>query len=504
MAKLNGVDISGWQAGIDTAALTADFVIVKSTEGIQGTRYNPGYRKMADDAARTGKRIGFYHYANGGDPVAEADCFYESIREYRGRATYALDWEGQGNRTFQSGRDVAWCKQFMDRIDERMGGKCLLYTSKGVCNQYDWASCADHPMWGAEYAYDDYTYQGYESNPWESSGRWGAWGKPCAIHQYGFVNPKPNNGGIGKLDADIMHAPAESWETWCGDKSPKAPREKSPMTLVQLNDIAATIHYDMCVDAANGYAQYPHRWGGDSPLGEKSIHIHGRVYTYKRGSYDCSSSVITAWRLALQGTPYEGMLDGATYTGDMRSVFLATGLFSWGYDHGAKRGDVYLAESKHTAMCQDGGNDGVLGYDALSEFNRSEDPNNRYTGKVGDQDGYESVIRDYYDDGWNGILYYNGKGDFLVDEDGEDVDMEVSDHMAILYDGSDGKVYYWTGDPESVPYHVSGDEKTALEKVYGLKLQKLDKPTADAIMGMCKARKAWREQGIAAAVKGGA
>jgi hypothetical protein len=196
------------------------------------------------------------------------------------------------------------------------------------------------------------------------------------------------------------------------------------------------------------------------------------------------------------------MLDGATYTGDMRSVFLATGLFSWGYDHGAKRGDVYLAESKHTAMCQDGGSDGVLGYDALSEFNRSEDPNNRYTGKVGDQDGYESVIRDYYDDGWNGILYYNGKGDFLVDEDGEDVDMEVSDHMAILYDGSDGKVYYWTGDPESVPYHVSGDEKTALEKVYGLKLKKLDKPTADAIMGMCKARKAWREQGIAAAVKG--
>ena len=73
--------------------------------------------------------------------------------------------------------------------------------------------------------------------------------------------------------------------------------------------------------------------------------------------------------------------------------------------------------------------------------------------------------------------------------------------MPILYDGSDGKVYYWTGDPESVPYHVSGDEMAALQKVYGLKLKKLDRATAETIMKMCKARKAWREQGIVAAIK---
>jgi hypothetical protein len=73
--------------------------------------------------------------------------------------------------------------------------------------------------------------------------------------------------------------------------------------------------------------------------------------------------------------------------------------------------------------------------------------------------------------------------------------------MPVRYAGGDGKVYCWTGDPEGVPYHVSGDEMAALQKVYGLKLKKLDKPTADAIMGMCKARKAWREQGIAAAIK---
>lgn len=481
MPKLCGVDVSGWQAGIDTASLTADFVIIKSTEGIQGTRYNPGYRTMADKAADSGKLIGFYHYANGGDPVAEADCFYESIREYRGKAVYALDWEGQGNRTFETGEDVRWCKAFMNRIDERMGGKCLLYTSKGVCNAYDWSECKDHPMWGAEYAYDDYTYQGYQQEPWESNAAWGAWGRPCSIHQYGFVNPRPNNGGYSKLDADLLHEDAGMWTVWAGSKDAKAPRERPERTLVRLNDVAATIHYDMCVDEANGYAQHPNRWGGDSPLGTKSITIAGRVYTYRRGSYDCSSSVVTAWRLALQGTPYEGILDNATCTSDMLNVFVRSGLFTVEYRshwHAAKRGDVYLNEGVHTAMCQDGGSDGVLGYDSLSEFNRSEDPYNRYTGEVGDQDGYESVVRGYYDDKWNCILYYNGKGDFYVDggADGyEEIDDEEANAMGARFVIPDDDVCeHFTEDGVHLHAIANQDEKQAIilwyEKMHGIKL----------------------------------
>ena len=466
MPKLHGTDVSGWQPNIDTYNLTADFVIVKSTEGIQGTRYNPDYRRMADDAMRSGKRIGFYHYANGGDPIAEADCFYESIREYRGKATYTLDWEGQGNRTFESGRDVEWCRQFMDRIDERMGGVCILYTSKGVCNEYDWSPCKDHPMWGAEYAYDDHTYQGYQDQPWESQTSWGVWGRPCQIHQYGFVNPLPNNGGYSKLDADIMHADASEWERWCGDKTPKAPREKPSRTKVSLADVAATIHYDMCVDEANGYSQAPYRWGGDSPLGTKTIEIAGRKYTYKRGSYDCSSSVITAWRLALQGTPYEGKLDNATYTGDMRRVFVNSGLFTVetrGRWHSAKRGDVYLAEEKHTAMCQDGGSDGVLGYDSLSEFNRNEN-HGATNGQPGDQDGHESVVRGYYDDGWNCILYYNGAGDFYVDADGNETDepteeSNMTNCFFAKFDG-DPTEHFWDG--KNLHAIANNDEKQAI------------------------------------------
>jgi hypothetical protein len=81
----------------------------------------------------------------------------------------------------------------------------------------------------------------------------------------------------------------------------------------------------------------------------------------------------------------------------MKRVFVNSGLFYAEYSP-AKRGDIYLAEEKHTAMCQDGGNDGVFGYDALSEFNRNEN-HGATNGRPGDQDGHESVIRAYYDDG---------------------------------------------------------------------------------------------------------
>ncbi|MBR3387490.1 MAG: Ig domain-containing protein, partial [Bacteroidales bacterium] len=166
-------------------------------------------------------------------------------------------------------------------------------------------------------------------------------------------------------------------------------------------------------DERNGYNQQPERWGGDYG-GDKTLTINGRNYTYALGSYDCSSSTITAWQLALQGTPYEGALDGATYTGDMRSVFVNSGLFYAEYSP-AKRGDLYLAEGSHVAMCQDGGSDGVFGYDCLTEFNRNENHAASW-GEPGDQDGYESILRDYYDDGWNTVLHYNGKADYDVQQ----------------------------------------------------------------------------------------
>ena len=178
--------------------------------------------------------------------------------------------------------------------------------------------------------------------------------------------------------------------------------------MIDCADIAAIIHQDMVEDPRNGYSWEP-RWGGDHPDGYKSFTLYGREYGYWLGSYDCSSSVITAWAQALRYTKYEGVLDDAYYTGNMRAVFEASGLF-YSSDTPNKRGDIYLNDGNHTAMCLDGGDDGVLGYDAMSQFSINEN-GGVYGGEVGDQTDYESYVTEYHDYPWDTNLHYNGGAD---------------------------------------------------------------------------------------------
>lgn len=176
------------------------------------------------------------------------------------------------------------------------------------------------------------------------------------------------------------------------------------MAKIHVGKVAAAIHNDMCDDNSNGYSQCP-RWGEDGK-GIKTITIDGLKYSYDRGSYDCASSVIRAWRVALTHTAYAGALDEATYTGDARSVFVHSGLFSWkSPKFEASAGDLYLDEENHVAMCQS------QYPDLLSEFSLNE-KGGIVGGKVGDQTGREAWVHDYYNGHWDGILHYNGKADF--------------------------------------------------------------------------------------------
>lgn len=161
--------------------------------------------------------------------------------------------------------------------------------------------------------------------------------------------------------------------------------------------IAADFHADMCNHPGFGYS-WAERWGGPNVT---TFESEGHRAVFNVGDYDCSSSVITAWSKALEGTPYEGALDGATYTGNMRSVFVGSGLFDWVDVSEAEPGDLYLNEANHVAMCQPGG--------MLSEFSSSE--TGGIYGERGDQTGWESHITDYYWYPWDGCLKYNGKAD---------------------------------------------------------------------------------------------
>ena len=189
--------------------------------------------------------------------------------------------------------------------------------------------------------------------------------------------------------------------------------------------VAATFHRWMCNDSRFGYTQGSGRWGS-GPTEEWTC--DGVTGLFRVGDRDCSSSVIDCWQEALRGSAYEGALAGATYTGNMRSVFVNSGLFEWKpMSFTAQTGDIYLNESDHTAMCQS------AEPDVLSEFLINE--HGTITGgRVGDQTGWESVVRGYYDFPWNGILHYNGKAD---------EDMEAHDVWEYDYKGTapEGNMY---------------------------------------------------------------
>ena len=175
--------------------------------------------------------------------------------------------------------------------------------------------------------------------------------------------------------------------------------------MIKCNELAAKIHAAMCNDPSFGYDMGAARWGTGG-IGYLTINEAGRDYSVRRGDYDCSSSTITAWRRALEGTKYEGKLDSATYTGNMVDVFTASGLFEYKpISFTACPGDLYITPGHHVAMCQ------TQTPDMLSEFSINEH-GSAYGGQVGDQTNRESSIHGYYNYPWNGILHYNGKADW--------------------------------------------------------------------------------------------
>ena len=134
---------------------------------------------------------------------------------------------------------------------------------------------------------------------------------------------------------------------------------------------------DLANNPKHGYDQ-DNRWGPD---------------------YDCSSAVISAWQAA--GVPVKSK--GASYTGNMKSVFISCGFkdvrssINLSNGSGLKRGDVLLNTVTHTAMYI--GN-GQIVHASINENGTTTG------GKTGDQTGKEICIRSFYNKNWDCVLRY--------------------------------------------------------------------------------------------------
>lgn len=216
--SMNGIDISGWQSGINLSAVPCDFVIIKAT---QGTGYvNPDCDRAYQQAKAAGKKLGVYHYAGGGGAVAEAEHFLQSIKGYIGEAILVLDWESEQNPNYAN---TGYAKQWLDTVYNKTGIRAIVYTNKSFLLSYDWKEIAkNHALWLAQYA--DTKPTGYQSDPWQSYNGAGAW-KSWVLHQYSASGTLP--GYSGNLDLDIAYMDAAAWDKYARGENPQ---QSSPST----------------------------------------------------------------------------------------------------------------------------------------------------------------------------------------------------------------------------------------------------------------------------------
>ena len=393
---LNGIDISSWQDDLVVGNMaTCDFVIVKATGGA-GYK-NECFERHANDTLAAGKLLGCYHYALDrgyeGSAEAEADHFIDAFKPYVGKAIPFLDWEADALDLGPS-----WAKRWLDRVREKTGVTPGIYTSKSVLFSYDWAAVAKtYPLWVAQYP--NYEDTGFTSEPWTDGWDFGAWESPL-IFQYTGTGRIPGYGG--HLDLDLFYGTHDDWRRLCAVAGASAGTKEEDTVSISRANVAAQIMEHLCSCPEHGYSQ-PGRHGTS---GHCSVNTDSGTIKVTKGDRDCSSAVCEAWELALAGSPYDGLITRYNWTGGMREMFVGSGLFSWEpMSFNASRGDIYLDEENHTAMCIR--NDGTA--DLLGELSISE--TGGIDGAPGDQTGRERRVHDQYAGSRDGILDNNGKAD---------------------------------------------------------------------------------------------
>lgn len=220
---LNGIDIASYQAGLDFSKVPCDFAIIKAT---QGTGYtNPDCVRAVEQAVSLGKGVGVYHYISGGNAVAEANFFINSILNWIGKVMICLDWELDQNSAWG---DESYLEQVINQVIARTGVPPMIYAPASRYNQVaEVAKRHNCGLWIAQYA--DMNPTGYQNTPWNE----GAY--TCAIRQYSGSGRL--NGWNGDLDLDKFYGSLDDFRKYYGSSSsaPSKPSTSGPSgTTLQL------------------------------------------------------------------------------------------------------------------------------------------------------------------------------------------------------------------------------------------------------------------------------
>lgn len=249
---LKGIDVSShngqpFNGKTEQAFNESDFCIVKTTQAL--SYINPCANYALGRTFDEGKLAGFYHYAGGLDPVAEADYFIKHSRDYFNRAIPVLDWESYQNNAWG---DANWCKMFCNRVHDVTGIWPMIYIQASALNQA--ANCANEcALWVAGYPTETdswhFPHFPYDTHPWAS----------FAVWQFSSSG--------GTLDRNISYLTPEQWEEMAGGENMRLSEE-------DVQRIAR---------ATNEYI-----WNGS----EEDIRGHRNLYNVTHWSYTLLQNII--------------------------------------------------------------------------------------------------------------------------------------------------------------------------------------------------------------------
>ncbi|MEJ7842333.1 MAG: GH25 family lysozyme [Rubrobacter sp.] len=136
-----GVDISGWQRGIDLGRVKSegyDFCIVKATEGPypDGTSFtNPAYTEQMREAKAAGLIVGVYHFLVETPAKAQVDHFLEVVGDVAGKIV-VVDYEAYPTAGFSHlDPTMKTLEAFVGELRRRIGDHSIVvYAGQGYWN----------------------------------------------------------------------------------------------------------------------------------------------------------------------------------------------------------------------------------------------------------------------------------------------------------------------------------------------------------------------------------
>lgn len=229
-AKMNGIDVSNWQRGINVTQMhDVEFVIAKATEA---TSYvNPDCDRVYQDAKNSGKKTGVYHFARTGDAIAQAKYFVDHISGYIGHSVLVLDYESSAVE-----QGVGWAKDWLDAVYNMTGVKPVIYMSNSVIHRYDWSEVSkNYALWNAGYYAGYSTIYGFVDNP-PLRGSLGEFYDNTVLYQY--TSSGRLRGWAENLDLDIFYGDSADWDRLAGyvasdDYKPSEPNHNTEDRVVR-------------------------------------------------------------------------------------------------------------------------------------------------------------------------------------------------------------------------------------------------------------------------------